>query len=181
MLRAEKAQVVDGLRTIFSEAGAVVVAHYKGMSVAEMTALRRSMRDQGAGFQVAKNRLVKVALDGTEMDPIRDLFTGPTGIAYSADAVAVAKAATAYAKKNDKFVIIGGGLGSSLLTPEQVKQLADMPSIDELRAKILGVLNAPATRLVGVLNAAPTKLVRVLNAPPSNVVGVLRAYGSSQG
>lgn len=179
MLRAEKSDVVASLRDTFAESGVVVVTHYKGLNVAEVTGLRRRMREAGGGFRVAKNRLVKRAIDGTEFEPTADLFTGPTAIGFSTDPTVAPKVLTEFAKKNEKLKIVGAGLGGTLLDPEAVKALADMPSIDELRAKLLGVLNAPASKLIGLLEAPSSKLVRVLSAPNEKFVGVLRA--KSQG
>lgn len=175
MLRAEKPEVVDGLRDTFAQSGVIVVTHYQGLNVAEMTDLRRVMRAAGGGFCVGKNRLVKIALDGTPFESTSDLFSGPTAIGFSQDPTVAPKVLTDWAKKNDKLKIIGGGLGTTLLTPEAVKALAEMPSIDELRAKLLGVLNAPASKLVGLLDQPATKLVRVLAAPNQKFVGVLQA------
>lgn len=175
MLRAEKTEVVASLQEVFAASGVIVVAHYKGLDVAEVTGLRRQMRAAGAGFKVAKNRLVKIALDGTPFEPAKDLFTGPTAIGYSADPTAAPKVLTEFAKKNEKLQIIGAGLGGTLLDAEAVKALADMPSIDELRAKLLGVLNAPAVKLLGILEAPQSKLVRLLAAPNQKLVGVLQA------
>jgi large subunit ribosomal protein L10 len=164
VLRAKKAEIVDSLRGVFNGAGVVVVAHYQGLSVAEITELRRGMREVGARFRVTKNRLAKIALADTPYSPLASLFTGPTGIAFSADPVAAPKAAVGYAKRNEKLAIIGGALAGSLLTPEQVRALADLPSIDELRAKLVGLITTPAARLVGILQAPGGQLARVLAA-----------------
>ncbi len=180
MLRAEKTDVVASLRDTFTESGVVVVAHYQGLNVAEVTGLRRQMREAGAGFRVAKNRLVRLAIDGTDFEPAADLFTGPTAIGYSADPTAAPKVLTEFAKKNGKLKIVGAGLGGTLLDAETVRALAEMPSLDELRSKLIGVLNAPAAKLVGLLEAPSTKLVRVLAAPNQKVVGVLRAKSQAE-
>jgi large subunit ribosomal protein L10 len=164
VLRARKHEIVDNLRGVFSDAGVVVVTHYQGLSVAEVTDLRRGMREVGARFRVTKNRLAKIALDETPYSSLRDMFIGPTAIAYSADPVAAPKAAVGYAKKNEKLVIVGGSLAGTLLTAEQVRALADLPSIDELRAKLVGLLTTPAARLVGVLQAPGGQLARALAA-----------------
>lgn len=169
MLRARKHEVVDELRSVFQAAGAVVVTHYMGMSVAELTALRREMRTAGAGFRITKNTLAKIALDGSPFAPMGELFTGPTAVAYSEDLVTAPKAALAFAKKNERLLIIGGGLADHLLTAEQVKALADLPSLDELRAKLLGLLSTPASRLVGVLQAPGGQVARVLAARAEQV------------
>ena len=164
MLRARKTEIVDSLRGVFNDAGVVVVTHYQGMSVAEVTELRRGMREAGARFRVTKNRLAKIALADTPYSSLADLFTGPTAIAFSSDPVAAPKAAVDYAKRNEKLAIIGGALGGSLLTPEQVRALADLPSIDEVRAQLLGLLTTPAARLISVLQAPGGQLARVLVA-----------------
>jgi large subunit ribosomal protein L10 len=164
VLRAKKTEIVDGLRGVFSDAGVVVVTHYQGLSVAEVTELRRGMRAAGARFRVTKNRLAKIALADTPYSTMAELFTGPTAIAFSSDPVAAPKAAVSYAKRNEKLLIIGGALGGTLLTSAQVRALADLPSIDELRAKLVGLLNTPATRLVSLLQAPGGQIARVLAA-----------------
>ncbi|HLT02490.1 MAG TPA: 50S ribosomal protein L10 [Geminicoccaceae bacterium] len=164
MLRARKTEIVDELRGAFGGAGVVVVTHYKGLSVAEVGELRRGMRDAGAVFRVTKNTLAKIALAETPYAPLEPLFTGPTAIAYSADPVAAPKAAVGFARRNEKLAIIGGALPGNLLTPEQVRALAELPSLDELRARLVGLLTTPAARLVGVLQAPGAQLARVLAA-----------------
>jgi large subunit ribosomal protein L10 len=164
VLRAKKAEIVDSLRGVFSDAGVVVVTHYQGMSVAEVTELRRGMREAGARFRVTKNRLAKIALADTPYSSLADLFTGPTAIAFSSDPVAAPKAAVGYAKRNEKLAIIGGALNGSLLTSEQVRALADLPSIDQVRARLVGLLTTPAARLVSLLQAPGGQLARVLAA-----------------
>lgn len=164
MLRAQKEAAVDDLRGVFSGAGAVVVTHYKGLTVAEMTELRRGMREAGASFRVTKNRLAKIALDGSDYRALDGFFTGPTGVAFSTDPVAAPKAVVAFAKKNGKLVIIGGGLAGQVLPAEQVRALADLPSLDELRAQLVGMINTPASRLVGLLQAPGGQLARALAA-----------------
>jgi large subunit ribosomal protein L10 len=162
--KAKKAEVVEDLKGVFSEAGSVVVAHYSGMTVAQMSDLRSRMRAAGASFRVAKNRLAMRALDGTPAKDIAHLFKGPTGIAVSKDPVAASKVAVAYAKENDKLVILGGVVGTQALDVNGVKALAALPSLDELRGKIVGLLQAPATKIAGVLSAPAGQLARVLNA-----------------
>lgn len=164
MLRAHKEATVGGLHEVIGRAGVVVVTHYKGLSVAEMTDLRRGMREAGATFKVTKNSLAKLALADTDYAGLGDYFVGPTGIAVSSDPVAAPKAAVAFAKKNEKLVIIGGGIGGQVLPPEQVRALAELPSLDELRAKIVGLLTTPASRIVGVLQAPGGQIARVLAA-----------------
>ena len=164
MDRTQKAETVQSLNGLFADAGAVIVAHYSGMTVAQMGDLRLRLRKAGASFRVAKNRLAVRALEGTPAKGISDLFTGPTGIAYSKDPVAAPKVLVAYAKENDKLKILGGIAVGSVLNPEGVKALAELPSLDQLRAKILGLLQAPATKVAGVLQAPAGQLARVLSA-----------------
>ena len=164
MDRAQKEQVVEELGQIFEASGVVVVARYEGMTVAEMQDLRAQMREAGGSVRVAKNRLAKIALDGKPCASIADYLTGMTVLAYSEDPVAAAKVADKYAKANDKFVILGGGLGKQALDVNGVKALADLPSLEELRAKIAGVINQPASKLASVLAAPGGALARVVQA-----------------
>lgn len=164
MDRTQKREMVETLNGVFSETGIVVVAHYSGLSVSQMTDLRGRMRDAGATLKVAKNRLVKIALKGTDAEKISELFQGPTVIAYSDDPVAAPKAAKDFAKSHDKFVILGGVMGPTELDKSGVEALADMPSLDELRAKIVGMINTPATRIAQVVNAPAGQLARVFAA-----------------
>ena len=164
MDRAEKQELVSSLHETLKGAEVVVVAHYAGLTVAEMTDLRSQMREAGASVQVAKNRLVKLALQGTDAEPIADLFKGQTVIATSDDPVAAPKVASEFAKKNEKLVILGGAMGTTVLDTEGVKALATMPSLDELRGKIVGVLQAPATKVAQVLQAPGGQLARVFGA-----------------
>jgi large subunit ribosomal protein L10 len=162
--KAEKAEVVEELKGVFSDAGSLVVAHYTGMTVAQMSDLRARMRAAGASFKVAKNRLAVRALQGTPVEAISHLFKGPTGIAYSNDPVAASKVAVAYAKDNDKLVILGGSVGTTALDAEGVKALATLPSLDELRGKLVGLILAPATKIAGVVQAPAGQLARVIAA-----------------
>jgi len=164
MDRVQKAEVVESLNGLFSDAGAVVVAHYTGMTVAEMGDLRSRMRAGGASFKVAKNRLAMRALDGTQASGISHLFKGPTGIAYSKDPIAAAKVAVAYAKDNKKLVILGGVAANMLLDPAGIAALAELPSLDALRGKIIGLIQAPATKIAGILQAPAAQLARVFSA-----------------
>ena len=152
------------MNQVFDKAGLVIVTHYSGLTVQEMTDLRRQMLDVGASFKVTKNRLTRLALEGTRFKPLADLFKGPTAIAYSDDPVAAAKAATDYAKKNEKLVVLGGAMAGTVLNAEGVKALASLPSLDELRGRLVGLLQAPATKIAGVLQAPAGQLARVLNA-----------------
>jgi large subunit ribosomal protein L10 len=162
--KAKKAEVVEELQGVFAKAGSVVVAHYKGMTVAQMSDLRSRMRANGASFKVAKNRLVMRALKGTPVEGISHLFKGPTGIAYSDDPISASKVAIAYAKDNDKLVVLGGSMGSMMLDAAGVKAVAELPSLDELRGKIVGLLVAPATKIAGILQAPAGQLARVIGA-----------------
>jgi len=162
--RTRKKEIVDGLHEALDGAAVVVVTQHNGLTVAEATVLRRQMRDAGASFRVTKNRLALRALEGTAYTGIGDLFTGPTAIATSRDPVAAAKAAVDFAKKNDKLVVIGGAMGERRLDAEGVKALASLPSLDELRGKIIGLVQAPATKVAGVLQAPAGQLARVFGA-----------------
>jgi len=162
--RAEKKELVAELNGVFKATSVVVVAHYSGLTVAQMQNLRRQMRAAGASVQVAKNRLAKIALDGTDVASIGSLLKGPTLIAYSDDPVAAPKVAVAFAKDHDKFVILGGAMGATALNPEGVKSLATLPSLDELRAKLVGLIQAPATKVAQLANAPAAKLARVFGA-----------------
>ena len=164
MEKAKKAEVVEDLNGVFAKAGSVVVAHYTGMTVSDMADLRSRMRANGASFRVAKNRLAVRALKGTPIEGIAHLFKGPTGIAVSDDPVAASKVVAAYAKDNDKLVILGGSVGTTALDANGVKQLATLPSLDELRGKIVGLLVAPATKIAGVIQAPAGQLARVIGA-----------------
>jgi large subunit ribosomal protein L10 len=162
--RAEKRESVETLNEVFKSTGVVVVAHYSGLTVAQMTSLRRQMSAAGASLKVAKNRLAKIALEGTDVAHIGTLLTGPTVLAYSEDPVAASKVAVDFAKANDKLVILGGALGATSLNADGVKALATMPSLDELRAKIVGLVQAPATKLAQLSTAPAAKLARVFGA-----------------
>jgi large subunit ribosomal protein L10 len=162
--RTEKEDLVASLHRTFSETTVVVVTPYIGLTVAEMGELRAQMREAGASIKVTKNRLVRLALDGTRYKELEGLFTGPTALAYSDDPVAAARVAVNFAKTNKKLVVLGGGLGEKVLGEEDVKSLAALPSLDELRAKLVGLVNAPATKVAGVLQAPAGQLARVLAA-----------------
>jgi len=162
--RAEKREFVTSLNEVFQNTGSVVVAHYAGLTVAQMNDLRSKMREAGGTVKVAKNRLAKIALQGTPSEGIQALFEGQTLIAYSDDPVAAPKVANDFAKANDKLVILGGSMGQTVLDADGVKALATMPSLDELRAKIVGMINTPATRIAQVVNAPAGNLARVFGA-----------------
>jgi large subunit ribosomal protein L10 len=152
------------LNEAFKATNTVVVAHYSGLTVAQMQTLRRQMKQAGATVKVAKNRLAKIALEGTDVAAIAPLLKGPTLIAFSNDPVAAPKVANDFAKANEKFVILGGAMGAAALNVDGVKALAALPSLDELRAKLVGLIQAPATKIAQVLNAPATKVARVVQA-----------------
>ncbi len=166
MSRAQKTEEVAELNARFNEEEVVIVTHYSGLSVEQITDLRAKLGEEGANFKVTKNTLAKRALEGTRYQQIADLFTGPTGIATSKDPVSTAKVTQAFAKDNEKLVILGGAMGDKVLTSEEVEQLSKLPSLDELRSKLVGLLVAPAT-----------KVARVLQTPAQLMVGVTKAQG----
>jgi large subunit ribosomal protein L10 len=162
--RSQKQVLVATLHQDLSDTVCVVVTHQTGLSVAEATQLRRQMRSAGAGYRVTKNRLAKRALEGTPFAELAPLFTGPTAIAFSRDPVAAAKAAVEFANRNNKLTVVGGGLSGQRLDAAAVKALATLPSLDELRSKIIGLVNAPATKLATLLQTPAGQLARVLAA-----------------
>jgi large subunit ribosomal protein L10 len=162
--RTEKAESVAALKEVFQTSSVVVVAHYSGLTVAQLQTLRRQMRQAGASVKVAKNRLAKIALEGSDVATIASLLKGPTLIAYSGDPVSAPKVAVDFAKANEQFVILGGAMGKTSLDLNGVKQLASLPSLDELRAKLVGLIQAPATKLAQLANAPAGKLARVIQA-----------------
>lgn len=164
MDRAQKSEQISALAKTLSETAVVVIARNHGLTVAQVTDLRVKMRAAGASFKVTKNRLARIALEGTPYQPIGDLLTGPTGFATSTDPVAAAKVAVDFAKTNDKFEIVGGAMGGTVLDANGIKALAELPSLDELRAKIVGLVQAPATKLAQLANAPAAKLARVFGA-----------------
>lgn len=164
MEKAEKREFVTWLNGTFQESGSVVVAHYSGLTVAQMNDLRSKMRAAGGSVKVAKNRLAKIALQGTEGEAMTDLFTGQTLIAYSQDPITAPKVAVDFAKANDKLVILGGAMGATSLNADGVKSLASLPSLDELRAKLVGMIATPATRIAQVTSAPAAQLARVFGA-----------------
>jgi large subunit ribosomal protein L10 len=165
--RAAKAEQVTAMGQVFKTSNVVVVAHYSGLTVAQMQTLRKQMKQVGASVKVAKNRLAKIALEGSDVASIASLLKGPTIIAFSGDPVAAPKVAVDFAKGNEKFVILGGAMGKTALDPNGVKALAALPSLDELRATIIGLVQAPAT-----------KIARVVSAPAAKVARVVQAYAS---
>ena len=167
MDRAAKRELVTSLNTVFKDTGLVVVAHYAGMTVAQMTEYRQRIKEAGGKVKVAKNRLAKLALKDTTYEPISDLFKGPTCLAYSEDPIAAAKVSVTYAKGNDKLVILGGAMGATVLDANGVKALAELPSLDELRAMLIGLLNAPATKIARTVKEPGAQLARVVQAKAS--------------
>ena len=164
MNRSEKAEAIAELNQIFKDANLMVVTRQSGLTVQEVTDLRRRIRAAGASYKVAKNRLTRLALEGTAFKDIGPMFVGPTAIAHSKDPVAAAKVAVTYAKGNDKLSIVGGALNGQVLDVKGVQTLAALPSIDELRAKLIGLVQAPATKIAGVLQAPAGQLARVFSA-----------------
>ncbi len=162
--RAEKREFVTEMKQTLSGAGSVVVAQYAGLSVAEMTDLRSSMREAGGTVKVAKNRLVKLALEGTDAEHMGDLLKGPTLLAFAEDPVAAPKAASDFAKKNEKLVILGGAMGATNLDQNGVKSLASLPSLDELRGKLVGMISTPAQRIAMITKAPAGQVARVIGA-----------------
>ena len=164
MERAAKKQAVETLNEVFKTTGVAVVAHYSGLTVAQMQTLRMQMKQAGASVKVSKKRLAKIALEGTDVASIGSLLKGPTVIATSSDPVAAPKVAVEFAKANEKFVVLGGAMGTTVLNPDGVKALASLPSLDELRGKIVGLLVAPATKIAQLTNAPAAKVARVVQA-----------------
>lgn len=164
MNRQQKQELVSSLNATLTQQSFIAVTFNKGMTVAEAQALRKAMREAGAGYKVAKNRLARLALAGTKFENLSDLLTGPTGIAYSKDPVAAAKVCAKFAKDNSKLEIIGGNLDGQKMTADGVKSLATLPSLNELRGKIVGLFQAPATKIAGVLQTPAGQLARVLAA-----------------
>ena len=164
MERPEKEKVIASMHRALKDSTLVVVAHYTGMTVGEMVDLRGKIREAGASFKVTKNRLALRALEGTKFKNLAGLFKGPTAVAYSKDPVAAAKVVVNFAKTNEKLVVLGGALGEEKLAADGVKALASLPSLDQLRGKLVGLLKAPATKIAGVVQAPAGQLARVIQA-----------------
>jgi large subunit ribosomal protein L10 len=164
MDRAQKQEAIESLKGVFSTSGAVVVTHYLGLTVADMTDLRTRLRKEGAQLKVVKNTLVQKALGGSVGEAGDALFKGPVAIAYAPDAVSAAKISTQYAKDNERFKVVGGLMGEVVLDQKAISALAALPSLDALRGKIVGLLQAPATKVAGVLQAPAGQLARVFAA-----------------
>jgi len=173
--RSEKAEAIAELNRTFKDASLVVITRQSGLTVQEVTDLRRKIRAAGASYKVAKNRLTLRALEGTPFKALGTLFKGPTAIAYSKDPVAAAKVISAYAKDNEKLTIVGGALGENKLDVAGVQALASLPSLDALRGKIIGLLQAPATKIAGVLQAPAGQVARVFSAYGAKVEGAKAA------
>ena len=157
MNREEKKQLLSDLNELFNAAELVVVSHYKGLTVAEVSELRNAIREAGAGFRVTKNRIAKLALKGTKFEGLTELFNGPTAIAFANDPISACKACVEFAKTNEKLVVIGGAMGTGVLSIDEINRLASIPSMDELRAKLIGLLQAPAAQLARVTKAYSEK------------------------
>ena len=157
MNREEKTQLLAELNELFNTAETIVVSHYKGLTVEEVSELRNNIRKVGAGFRVTKNRITRLALKGTKFESLADLFVGPTAIAFANDPISACKACVEFAKTNEKLLVIGGGMGTGVLSVDEIKRLASIPSMDELRAKIIGLLQAPGSQLARVTKAYSEK------------------------
>ena len=157
MNRDEKAQLLNELKQLFEDSEVVVISHYKGLTVAEVSELRNNIRKAGAGFKVTKNRITRLALKDTKFADLADQFTGPTAIAFANDPISACKACVEFAKGNEKLVIVGGAMGTGVLSVDEIKRLASIPPVDELRAKIIGLLQAPAAQLARVTKAYSEK------------------------
>ena len=164
MDRAAKRELVSSLNGVLKDTGVIVVARNAGLVAAQSADFRRRVKAAGGSVRVAKNRLAALALNGTDAEGIKVLLKGPVILAYSKDPIAAAKAAVAYAKDNEKLVILGGAMGKTVLDAKAVKALADLPSLDVLRAQLLGVINAPATKLVRTIKEPGSALARLLQA-----------------
>lgn len=164
MERAEKQELVASLKEVFSSASVVVVTHYSGLNVSEMTKLRNRVREAGASFRVTQNRLTRLALDGTGYQPLESYFDGPTAIGYSDDPVAAPKALVKFAKENEKLVVLGGMMGADPLDVADIESLASLPSLGELKTTIVGLISRPATKTVQILQAPAAQLARVIGA-----------------
>jgi len=160
--RTQKEGLVASLHQTLKDASIVVVTHYSGLTVAEMGELRNKMREEGANFKVTKNRLTRRALEGTKYEGLSGMFNGPTAIAYSEDPVAAAKAAVNFSKENEKLIVLGGAIGDEQLDANSVKALAMLPSLDDLRVKIISMLQTPATRIACVLQSPAGQVARLL-------------------
>jgi large subunit ribosomal protein L10 len=162
--RSQKEELVASLHRTFADTNLVIVTQQSGMTVAEVSDLRRRMRDAGASYKVTKNRLTRLALEGTKYEALKDMFTGPTAVAVSVDPVAAAKVCVAFAKTNEKLIIVGGAMGETQLDAGGIQALATLPSLDQLRGTLIGLLQAPATKVAGVVQAPAAQLARIFSA-----------------
>lgn len=178
MNRTEKVDLVASLRETFAETAVVVITQQEGMTVREVEQLRAVMREAGTGYKVTKNRLARLAIKGTQYEGLEESFTGPTAIVTSKDPVATAKATVEFANKNNKFSIVAGAIEGSMLSPADVKKLSELPSMDELRSKLVGLLQAPLSRIVGVLPGPAENIARILPASGTKLARVLNARGA---
>ena len=168
MKRSEKKDFVSNLKDEFSKSSSIIVAEYSGLTVEESESLRKEMRENGAKFKVTKNRLTKLAIADTQFNEISDLFKGPTAVAYSADPVAPAKVAVSFEKKFDNFKIIGGGYNGEKIDKERINFLAQLPSLDELRGKLIGLISAPAQKIATIAIEPGVQIARLISANSSN-------------
>ncbi|HEY9536521.1 MAG TPA: 50S ribosomal protein L10 [Kiloniellaceae bacterium] len=164
MDRSQKEELVASLHQTFAETNLIIVTQQSGMTVAEVSDLRKKMRDAGASYKVTKNRLTRLALEGTKYEALKELFTGPTAVAVSVDPVAAAKVCVTFAKANEKLIIVGGAMGETTLDPSAIQALATLPSLDQLRGKLIGLVQAPATKVAGVVQAPAAQLARIFSA-----------------
>lgn len=174
--RAQKEQTVTDLSEQLAEAAVLVVVKQSGITVKESQALRAKVREAGSSFKVVKNAVAKIVIEGTQFEAGADLFSGPTAIGYSSDPVAITKVLLDYVKTNDKIEIVGAAMAGRVLNRDQLEQLSKMPSLDEMRGKLVGLLQAPASKLVGTTQAPAAKLAGVMSAVGGKLAGVLRAY-----
>ena len=166
MNREQKAKLIENLNATFSDAAVIVVTKQSGLTVSESSSLRNKMRENGARYQVAKNRIVKIAIKGTKYENISELFSGPTAIAFSEDPVSAPKIVSNFAKENEKLSIVGGGIDGKILSVKEIEDLGSLPSLDELRAKIVGLLTAPAQKIANLNVNVASQLVRILASKP---------------
>ena len=164
MLKSKKQEFVIELEEIYKQSDSVIITNYHGLSVSEVTSLRKNLRKNGAGFKVIKNTLAKIAANHTGLEELTKLLSGPTAIAYSKEPVLTAKTIVEFAKTNAKLKIIGGIVSNQILSEDEIQNLAKLPSLDEIRGKIIGLLQAPATKIAGILQAPASKLARVVKA-----------------
>ena len=164
MIRQDKVQAVADIEEIYSNNSAVIITHYHGLSVSQLSKLRKTLSNEGSAFKVVKNTLAKIAAKNAGIEGVDSLFKGPVGIVYSTDPVSSAKIVTKFAKENDALKVVGGILDNSAVDSKVIAQLSSLPSMDELRGKVIGILQAPATKIACVVSAPASQLARVINA-----------------